>query len=93
MVSASRRAGVRPRAGRRRDGHRGHTDAGPASDPVGLYHHHGGEWASGVKGLDACVMLLPDGVSTALRVNSIGGVYAYQCEVLRAAVHAAWVPA
>ena len=49
--------------------------------------------ASRDKGLDACVVLLPNGVSAALQINSNGGAYAYQCEVLRAAVHAAWVPA
>ena len=29
---------------------------------LGLYHNHGGDWEAGIKGLDACVMLFPNGV-------------------------------
>ena len=60
---------------------------------LGLYHNHGGDWEAGIKGLDACVMLFPNGVSAALQINSIGGAYPYQCELLRAAFDAAWEPA
>jgi CubicO group peptidase (beta-lactamase class C family) len=59
---------------------------------LGIYHNHGGDWEAGIKGLDACVMLFPNGVTATLQINSIGGDYPYQCEVLRAAFDAAWVP-
>lgn len=63
---------------------------------MGLYHNHGGDWTSGIKGLDSCVMIFPNGITASLLINSIGGNYGganlYQCEVLRNAFDAAWMP-
>jgi hypothetical protein len=61
---------------------------------LGIYYNHGGDWYTDThsKGLGTCVMVFPNGVSATLEINSIGGTYPYQCEVLRAAFDNAWVP-
>jgi hypothetical protein len=63
---------------------------------LGVYHNHGGDWEAGIKGVDTCVMLFPNGVTATLLINSIGGDYGgtdlYQCALLRDAFDDAWVP-
>jgi len=63
---------------------------------LGLYHNHGGDWESGIKGVDTCVMLFPNGVTATLEINSIGGNYGganlYQCDLPRHAFDDAWEP-
>lgn len=63
--------------------------------PFGAYRNHGGDWGfnpAPKRGLDSCVMNFPIVVQASLIINSVGGAYPYQCQVLRNAYDAAWVP-
>ena len=53
----------------------------------GTYRSHGGDLTN----LDACIMEYPNGIQTALLINSGGGSYAYQCQELTDAYDNAFI--
>ncbi len=61
----------------------------------GVYLGHGGDWDHGSGGLDACYLMFPIVVESAVLINSSGGKYGasgvYQCTALKEAFDSAWV--
>lgn len=60
----------------------------------GVYRGHGGDLGNGgtpTKGMDACAMNFSEGVQAVVLINSVGGSYSYQCDVLQEAFDAAFV--
>jgi len=60
----------------------------------GLYRSHGGDLfydPEPRRGLDACIIEYPNGVQTAILINSNGGSYSYQCAELATAFDNAWI--
>lgn len=61
----------------------------------GVYLGHGGDWDHGSGGLDACYLMFPIVVESAVLINSSGGKYGatgvYQCTALKEAFDNAWV--
>jgi len=49
------------------------------------------DWPNGERGLDACIIEFPNGVQTAILINSNGGNYSYQCAELATAFDNAWI--
>jgi hypothetical protein len=49
------------------------------------------DWPNGERGLDACIIEFPNGVQTAISINSNGGNYSYQCAELATAFDNAWI--
>jgi CubicO group peptidase (beta-lactamase class C family) len=60
----------------------------------GVYRGHGGDLGNGgtpTKGMDSCIMNFPQGVQAVVLINSVGGSYSYQCDVLQEAYDDAFV--